>query len=39
MKQALEQIKATAEQALHACTDLKELDAIKLKFLGKKDRL
>ena len=39
MKQALEQIKATAEQALHACTDLKELDAIRVKFLGKKGEL
>lgn len=39
MKQALEQIKLAAADALHKCGELKELDALRVKFLGKKGEL
>lgn len=39
MKQALEQIKQAAIEQLENCTDLKALDELKIKYLGKKGEL
>ena len=39
MKAQLEQIQQTACEALNACQDLKELDALRVRFLGKKGEL
>lgn len=39
MKEALEKIKQTAEAVLSRCSDSKELDEIRVKFLGKKGEL
>ena len=39
MKTALENIKSTALSALEHVQDLKELDALRVKFLGKKGEL
>lgn len=39
MKQALEQIKTTAIEALEQCDNLKALDELKVKYLGKKGEL
>lgn len=39
MKQALENIKASALEALHNCQDTKELENLRVKFLGKKGEL
>ncbi|MCQ2487382.1 MAG: phenylalanine--tRNA ligase subunit alpha [Clostridia bacterium] len=38
-KEQLQQIRATAEQALSSVNDLKELDAIRVQYLGKKGEL
>ena len=39
MKSQLENIKALAEQELSACTDLKVLETLRVKYLGKKGEL
>ena len=39
MKQALEQIKQAAIEQLENCTDLKALEELKIKYLGKKGEL
>ena len=39
MKEALKQIKQTAVEALEHCVDLKELEEMKIRFLGKKGEL
>ncbi len=39
MKQALENIKASALNALESCQDVKELEALRVKYLGKKGDL
>ncbi len=39
MKEQLQSIKETALSAVAACSDLKELDALRVKFLGKKGEL
>ncbi|MBQ4051060.1 MAG: phenylalanine--tRNA ligase subunit alpha, partial [Oscillospiraceae bacterium] len=39
MREQLEQIKLQGLEALRACTDAKELDALRVKYLGKKGEL
>ena len=39
MKQQLEEIRQTATQAIDRCTELKELDAARVQYLGKKGQL
>lgn len=39
MKEQLQNIKEQATKALTACTDIKELDALRVKYLGKKGEL
>ena len=39
MKEQLEKIQAQAEQELSSCTDIKALDELRIKFLGKKGEL
>lgn len=39
MKDSLEKIKQTALSALHSCADIKELDDLRVRFLGKKGEL
>lgn len=37
MKEQLEAIRQEAEAALQTCTDAKQLDAIRVQYLGKKE--
>lgn len=39
MKEQLQSIKATALEAIASCSDLKEMDALRVRFLGKKGEL
>ena len=39
MKEQLEKIEALAKQELDACTEIKALDDLRIKFLGKKGEL
>ena len=39
MKEALNAIRQQAEQLIHAAQDMKEVDALRVRFLGKKGEL
>ena len=39
MKEQLEKIEALAKQELDSCTEIKALDDLRIKFLGKKGEL